>query len=98
MIRDIPTTAKEIQEGLYMNESIFYVAGIIKTIKRELYAKTGYCFYNKTEKIYNELGLEVAENDIKVKDRTYMQYAILGLLDSEKNYVSCPITSEMEIV
>ena len=98
MIRDIPITAKEIQEGLYMNESIFYVAGRVKTIRRELYSKTGYCFYNKTAKVYDELGLEVAEADIKVKDRTYMQYAILGLLDSEQNYVSCPITEEMEIV
>ena len=98
MIRDIPITAKEVQEGLYMNESIFYVAGRIKTIRRELYSKTGYCFYNKTEKIYDELGLEVAEADIKPNQRTYMQYAILGLLDSEQNYVSCPITKEMEIV
>lgn len=98
MIREIPITAKEIQEGLYLNESIFYVAGRIKTIRRELYSKTGYCFYDKTAKIYDELGLEIAEADIKPKQRTYMQYAILGLLDKVENYVSTPITEEMEIV
>lgn len=76
MAREIPSTAVEIQTGLWMNTTTFTVNNV-EYIQRELYSSEGYCFYNNTW----------AE-----EERIYWQYASLGLLDSENNYTSIPIS------
>lgn len=45
-LRSIPSNAKEIQEGLWLEESEVIILGNTYT-KRRLYSSDGYCFYSK---------------------------------------------------
>ena len=76
MAREIPSGAVEIQTGLWLYSYNKTIGGTEYTF-RELYSSEGYCFYNNTW----------AE-----EERIYVQYASLGLLDSENNYTSIPIS------
>lgn len=82
MTREIPETAVEIQEGLYLYSYTRTIAGTVYTF-RHLYSADGYCFY---------------DNTLPEEERIYMQYASLGMADSEANYTSVPIEDWMEIV
>ena len=76
MAREIPSGAVEIQTGLWLYTYNKTIGGTEYTFK-DLYSSEGYCFYNNTW----------AE-----EERIYVQYASLGLLDSENNYTSIPIS------
>lgn len=76
MAREIPNGAVEIQTGLWLYSYNTTIGGTEYTFK-ELYSSKVYCFYNNTW----------AE-----EERIYVQYAHLGLLDSENNYTSIPIS------
>lgn len=76
MPREIPNGAVEIQTGLWLHTYNMTIGGTEYTFK-DLYSSEGYCFYNHTL-------IEI--------ERSYMQYASLGLADSENNYTSIPIS------
>ena len=76
MAREIPSTAVEIQTGLWLNQTPVVVLGNNYT-QYELYSSEGYCFYNNTW----------AE-----EERIYWQYASLGFTDISADYTSIPIS------
>ena len=76
MAREIPSTAVEIQTGLWLNKTPVVVCGN-NYIRHELYSSEGYCFYNNTW----------AE-----EERIYVQYASLGFTDISADYTSIPIS------
>lgn len=81
MAREIPKTAKQIQEGLWLNKTPVIVLGQAR-IRHELYSSEGYCFYDNT---WTE------------EERIYWQYASLGFTDNANNYTSIKIEEDMEI-
>lgn len=76
MVREIPDGSVEIQTGLWLYTRNKVIGGVEYTF-RELFSSEGYCFYDNRD-------LE--------EERIYYQYASLGLLDSEDNYTSIPIS------
>lgn len=80
MAREIPNGAVEIQTGLWLYTYNKTIGGTTYTFK-DLYSSDGYCFYNNT---WTE------------EERIYWQYASLGVLDSEDNYTSIPISQLSE--
>ena len=97
MTRQIPNGAVKLQTGLWLHTSIFYINGVGYT-RRKLYSSVGYCFYDKNDKVFDEEGNEIAENEILPTQRTYMQYAQLGLSANVDNYVSIVKEDSYEIV
>ena len=97
MIRQIPNEAVEVQKGLWLHTSTFYVNGVGYT-RRELYSSVGYCFYDKNDKVFDEEGNEIAENEILPNQRTFMQYAQLGLSTNVDDFVSIVKEDDYEIV
>ncbi len=97
MIRKIPETAYLIQKGLYLNTQPFVVNGTTY-YRRELYSAVGYCFYNKTQEIYDEDGNLVPSELVTNKQRTHYQSMTLGLADDIDNYVSIPCDGDCEVV
>lgn len=81
MAREIPNTAKQIQEGLWLNKTQVKVLGQTR-IRYELYSSEGYCFYDNT---WSE------------EERIYWQYASLGFTDNANNYTSIKIEENIEI-
>lgn len=82
MVREIPEGAVQIQEGLYLYSYTRTINGTVYTF-RQLFSTEGYCFY---------------DNTLPEEERIYMQWASLGMADSENNYTSVPIEDWMEIV
>lgn len=76
MAREIPSTAVEIQTGLWLNQTPVTVAGNNYT-RYELYSSEGYCFYDST---WTE------------EERIYWQYMSLGFTNDSDIYVSIPIS------
>lgn len=76
---NIPKTAMQIQEGLFLHTYIKLIGGKSVTFK-QLYAMQGYRFYNHTLDDRDENG-NLIINYIE-------DVAFLGQLDSEKNYTS----------
>ena len=100
--REIPEGSVEIQTGLWLY-SYERVIGGNTYLFRQLFSSEGYCFYDKTEEIwrYNEETGEsvlVPEEDILPQERTYAQWASLGLITDVNNYVSVPVDDSYEIV
>ena len=92
-MRRIPIEAVEVQKGLYLHTSTFYVLGKPYT-RRELYSQEGYCFYDKNDKVYDEEGNETQDES----KRTYMQYAHLGNLANVDDFVSVVKQDNYEVV
>ena len=76
MAREIPSTAVEIQTGLWLYSYNKTIGGTEYTF-RELYSSESYCFYDNT----------VAEDE-----RIYYQWMSLGLLSDVNNFTSIPIS------
>lgn len=99
--REIPEGSVEIQTGLWLY-SYERVIGGNTYLFRQLFSSEGYCFYDKTEEIYREdedgnLYL-VPEDEVLPQERTYAQWASLGLATDINNYVSVPVDDSYEIV
>ena len=96
-MREIPNTATEIQEGLWLNVTPFTVGGVTYE-QRELYSSYGYCFYDKTAEIYDEEGNLIPNDEVLPSQRLYMQYASLGLNTDIENFVSVPVDTSYDNV
>lgn len=87
----------EIQKGLFLEEHAFIVYG--KTyFNSRLHSANGYCFYDKTEEVYDEEGNLVT--DVKPTQRHYMTRIITPITNIEelnKTYISVPIEEGFEI-
>lgn len=69
MIREIPITAVQIQEGLWLNTNEVIILGNTY-IRRELYSSEGYCFYDTELDVYDDEG--------NLLPRVYYQYMMIG--------------------
>lgn len=87
MAREIPSTAVEIQTGLWLNTSTFTYNGV-DYLRRELYSSEGYCFYTTENDAYDEEGNLV---------RIYYQYMSLDQLADINTFHSIPIEEGIEI-
>ena len=99
-MREIPSTAVQIQEGLWQDS----ITNSFTTYSR-LYSSEGYCFYDKTEIVmrFDENGnlYEVPESDILPNERTYAQYCSTPETTAEElnaRFVSVPVDPSYEIV
>ena len=97
MIRTIPDTAILIQKGLYLNSYITNI-GNKEYNFRQLYTTPDYCFYDKTMPVYDRDGNALSEEQIKPKDRQYMQFASLGVNKSLDDFVSVKVEDGFIIV
>ena len=88
MAREIPSTAVEIQTGLWLDTSTFTYNGV-DYLKRELYSSEGYCFYTTELDTYDEDG--------NLNPRTYYQYMSLNNLQTLDTFHSIPIEEGSEI-
>lgn len=100
----VPQGSIEIQEGLYLHE---YKQTLLQKeyLKRKLYSADDYCFYSTEEKIYDEEGNELLEEEILPNQRTYMTQINLAIADSElsvgdinKQYVSVKKERDFNII
>lgn len=92
----IDPTWIEIQEGLYQE----IVVGTFITRSR-LHSAEGYCFYDKTDVVYDEAGNVIPDEDVLPTQRILMQYCSTPETDiAELNarFVSIPIEPGYEIV
>lgn len=69
MAREIPSTAVEIQEGLWLDTKEVVINGTTY-IQRRLYSSEGYCFYDTELDEYDEEG--------NLIQRNYYQYMMIG--------------------
>lgn len=76
MARPIPSTAVEIQTGLWLNQTPVTIGGN-NYIRYELYSSEDYCFYDSTW---------------ADEERIYWQYMSLGFTNDSDIYVSIPIS------
>lgn len=76
MAREIPSTAVEIQTGLWLNKTPVVIMGV-NYVRHEIYSAEDYCFYNK-----------YAPED----ERIYWQYASIGFNDISADFISIPLS------
>lgn len=99
--REIPEGSVEIQTGLWLY-SYERVIGGNTYLFRQLFSSEGYCFYDKTEEIWREdengNPYQVPEEDILPEERTYAQWASLGLITDVNNFVSVLVDDSYENV
>ena len=100
----IPQTSTEIQEGLYLHEYKQAILGK-EYLRRKLYSAENYCFYSAEEKIYDEEGNEISEEEILPNQRTYMTQINLSITDStlaidelNKQYISVKKEKDFNII
>lgn len=95
-MREIPNTAIQIQEGLYQE----IIVGRY-TVFSKLYSSNGYCFYDKTERFYDEENNLILDEDILSSKRNYAQFCSTPktkVEDINNQFVSVPIQPNYEIV
>ena len=88
-MKNIPSTATELQTGLWLQLNTFYV-GKNSHIQRELYSSNGYCFYDKTEEIHDE--------NSNSPQRTYMRFIIIPPSKDINDFVVVKIMDDFELV
>lgn len=96
MAREIPSTAVQIQTGLYQE----LVVTNFNTYSR-LYSSEGYCFYDKNDEIYDEEGNLIPDEQVLPHQRVYAQYMVTPetLADEINTHiVSVPVDPSYEIV
>lgn len=76
MLNTIPNGAIEIQTGLYLLETPFYVSGV-QYIRRELYSADGYCFWERTQP-ENYVDGDTEGELLPLEQRVFAQYARLS--------------------
>ena len=89
----------EGQEGLYLESynRMNLITGK-KMLCRFLHSSEGYCFYDKSDKHYDEEGNELSESEVKPEDRTYYQYMPIVESTDISNFVSVKIDESFEMV
>ena len=93
MAREIPSTAVEIQTGLYWELRSFVVGGVMHYGSR-LYSSEKYCFYDKNDVYYDENGNLIPEDKVPTTMRIYSQYCSTPEVTQEElnaRFVSIPI-------
>lgn len=91
---------KEIQTGLYLEEHEFVIGGITH-YNSTLSSANGYCFYDKTEEVFNEDGNIIPLEEIQPNQRKYSRWLKTPLTDIDEinaQYVSVPIEDGFEVV
>ena len=95
-MREIPSTAVQIQEGLYQD----LIVGRY-TSYSELYSSEGYCFYDKNDRYYDEEGNLIPDEEVPATMRIYMQNCSTPETTAEElnaRFVSVPVDPTYEIV
>ena len=95
---------KEIQEGLYLDEYKQTLIGK-EYLRRKLYSADNYCFYPTEEKIYDQEGNQILEEEILPNQRTYITQMNLSISDSNlsieelnKQYISVKKENNFNII
>lgn len=94
--REIPSTAVEIQTGLWQD----IVVGTSVTYSR-LYSAEGYCFYDTYVEYYDEEGNLITDESVLCTMRTYVQYASTPMTnpaDINEHFKSVPVDPSYDIV
>lgn len=95
-IREIPSTAVEVQTGLWADRKVISVGNITR-VGHHLYSSEGYCFYLISDLAnYDEDGNLLPENQ-----RVYAQYMSSAYQTVEQinaDVVSVPVQEGYEIV
>ena len=97
MAFEIPSTAVEIQEGLWLNSYTRVINGTEYTF-RHLYSSEGYCFYDLQDEYYDEEGNRIPEEDVLPSQRMYYQYMAIPMTKDINDLVSVPVDDSYEIV
>lgn len=95
-MREIPSTAVEIQTGLYQE---LVVTKFVTYSK--LYSSEGYCFYDLIDTYYDEEGNQIPEDQVPATMRMYYQYCSTPeteVADLNARFVSVPVDPSYEIV
>lgn len=95
-MREIPSTAVQIQEGLYQE----LIVGRFTSYSK-LYSSEGYCFYDRTVAFYDEEGNVIPDEQVLPTQRIYMQYCSTPEITVEElnaRFVSVPVDPAYEIV
>lgn len=94
--REIPSTAVQIQTGLYQD----IITNSFTSYSR-LYSSEGYCFYDRTIEFYDEEGNVIPEDEVPATMRQYAQYCSTPETTVEElnaRFVSVPVDPSYEIV
>ena len=91
--REIPSTAVEVQTGLWADEKTL-VWGSITRIKHDLYSSEGYCFYIPENNLAEEGNL-LPENERTSYQFMYSAYQTIAEINA--NVVSVPAQDGYEI-
>lgn len=85
--REIPKGSIEIQKGLWLHETQQTIGNNTYTW-RNLYAANGYCFYDLTDKYYDQEGNEISESEVLATQRVYYQFMSIPKNKDIKDLVS----------
>lgn len=94
-MREIPSTAVQIQTGLYQE----LVVTNFNTYSR-LYSSEGYCFYDLIDTYYDEEGNQIPEDQVPATMRVYYQYCSTpetAVEDLNARFISVPVDPSYEI-
>lgn len=94
MLREIPTTAIEVQPGLWA-DLVTVTFGNMTMSKYNLYSSEGYCFYEIANNL-DEEGNLLPENERIYAQVMYTNYRTVEQINAE--IVSVPIQDGYEIV
>lgn len=95
-MREIPTTAVEVQTGLWAHEKTLTLGSMTRTFY-DLYSAEGYCFYDKT----HPNNLDEDGNLKPENERMYAQYqstTCQTIEEINERFVSVPVQDGYEIV
>ena len=87
----------KISEGLLQEYNEFKVFGEVK-FNYKITAEEGYCFYDKTDEIYDEEGNLIPNELVLPNQRNYMQFIIIPPSKNVSDFVAVPIQSDFELV
>ena len=87
----------KISEGLLQEYNEFIALGEVK-FNYKLYAEEGYCFYDKTDEVYDEEGKVIPNELVLPNQRKYMRFIIIPPSKNVSDFVVVPIQSDFGIV
>lgn len=98
-MREIPTTAVEVQTGLWADLVTTQFGNMTRT-KYNLYSAEGYCFYDLNDPACYEDG-DITGDLLPENERVYAQFMVTGCTTIEQinaRFVSVPVQDGYEIV
>lgn len=87
----------ESKEGLLYEYNEFFALGKMQS-NYKLYADEGYCFYDKTDKLYDEEGNVIPNEMVLPAQRTYMRFIIIPSNKDINDFVVVKIQDGFELV